>query len=80
MANKTEEILEEAKGSAKEVKARLKEAVGDILDNEDLEREGKAERRGFEEEQKAEALEELAAEQRQKAAGYKGEAISRKQN
>lgn len=80
MTSKSEEILEDAKERAKEVKARLKEAVGDILDNDDLQKEGQAERRRYEEEQKAEALEELAAEQRQKAAGHKGEEIARKQN
>lgn len=80
MSNKAEEVLEEAKERAKEMKGRLKEAAGDLLDDEDLEREGHAERKKMEEQRKAEDLEEIAREKRQKAAGYKGEEISRKQN
>ncbi|MDX1510180.1 MAG: hypothetical protein R3249_02435 [Nitriliruptorales bacterium] len=71
MSNKTENIVEEVKG-------RTKEAIGELIDDDDLKREGEAQRKKVEERRKADQLEEMAEERRQKAAGHKGEEHARR--
>lgn len=72
MSNQTNNVLEKLTG-------RAKQKAGDLLDNERLRREGRAQENKADARASAENLEKLAKEKRKEAQGHMGQQIASQQ-
>jgi uncharacterized protein YjbJ (UPF0337 family) len=70
---------EPIKNLGEKVKGQIKETAGEVLDKEDLRREGEAQQNKAEAQDDADRLEEMAKEKQQEAFGYEGQQKSQQQ-